>query len=326
MVEFSVLHPAFVARFVQREWGWRRATVELWNRSVSDTYRLVQGRRCAYLKIYPHGWRTREQIGAEIALLHYLTEKGVGVAQPISDECGRLIKSFQAPEGRRYAVLFSEAEGDMPEFNIENSRKYGLLAAEFHIATDLLPRRLCRPHLGIEHIVHGPLRRAGSFLASRPKDHAYLRQLSGDLVKAVRRLLPRSSPVFGMCHGDLTFGNVRRNYEGQLTLFDLDCSGYGWRAYDVAVFLQSRGIEFTRQAVTSRMRQWNAFMEGYHAVRCLSGRELEAVNLFVPLREVWQLGMHSNNLTYMGRRGRRDARFESRLAFIKNWLKACNLD
>lgn len=325
IAEYSVLHGEFISRFVRLHWGWNRATAELWHRGVSDTYRIARERECAFLKVYRHGWRTRDEILGEVALLRCLIDRGMRVAQPIRNSAGRFVESINAPEGLRFAVLFSEADGVVPAFDVENSRKYGFMAATFHRVTDQVSEVFRRPSLGIAQIVREPLARARTHLDIRPRDFAYLNRLSGELAEAVSSLLPLTSPEFGMCHGDLTFGNVRRNSRRQLTMFDFDCAGYGWRAYDIAVFLQSRGDKFTRSAVASRMRQWDAFVDGYHAVRSLSGEELHAANLFVPLRQVWQMGMHTNHLAHMGRRSRRDETFEWRLEFIKNWLKAYKL-
>lgn len=289
---------------------------------MSDTYRVEQKGRRAYLKIYRHGWRSRAEIQGEVDLLRFLRQRNISVSNPIRNNVGAFIEKIDAPEGRRYAVLFSEAKGAEPKINLQNSREYGFVVATVHKATDSCPGSIRRPQLGIDHLAREPLKRIHPYLARRPRDLAYLTRISEELADAVTSLLPESAPEFGMCHGDLTFGNLRRDDRGRMTLFDFDCSGYGWRAYDVAVFLQARGFEFSRRANANRMKQWHAFMDGYHAVRRLSSREMQAVYLFVPLRQIWQLGVHSNHLAHVGSRSMHEARFESHLGFIRNWLKA----
>jgi len=320
-VACSILAPEFVSWNVASKWGWKHASCELWHRGTNDTYRIEGRGRRAYLKIYRHGVRSGAEIRGETALLEFLEHHGIAVAHPIKTRAGGFLERVNAAEGRRHAVLFSEAKGVVPVFNRENSRKYGRMAGTVHSATNSLPGAVRRPRLGIDQLARDPLKRIHSFLAGRPRDLAYLTRISRELADAVTSLLPMSSPQFGMCHGDLTFGNVRCDSRGRLTMFDFDCSGYGWRAYDVAVFLQSRGFEFNRRANADRMRQWNGFMEGYHAVRRLSSRELQAVNLFVPLRQIWQLGVHSNQLAHIGSQSMHEARFDSHLEFIRNWIK-----
>ena len=72
-------------------------------------------------------------------------------------------------------------------------------------------------------------------------------------------------------------------------LFDFDNWGYGWRAYDVGVFLWSHalGAGWERAAKAKTRRRWNAFVEGYEQVRSLTEAERAATKLFVPIRHIW---------------------------------------
>jgi len=289
---------------------------------LSDTYRVEQGRRRAYLKVYRHGWRARAEIQGEVELLRYLRKRNISVSSPIRNSVDAFVAKIDAPEGHRYAVMFSEAKGVEPEFNLGNSRHYGRLVGMVHNATDACPDHIRRPLLDIDHLAREPLDRIRPYLARRPRDLDYLTRVAENLADAIRSLLPTSAPEFGICHGDVTFANVRRDGRGRFTLFDFDCSGYGWRAYDVAISLWSQGFEFNRSANSNRMRKWNAFLDGYHTVRRLSCNELQAVNLFVPLRQIWMLGVHSSLFLGFGHRSIHDAKFEAHVEFIKHWLKA----
>jgi Ser/Thr protein kinase RdoA (MazF antagonist) len=40
----------------------------------------------------------------------------------------------------------------------------------------------------------------------------------------------------GSCHGDLHGWNAHIDQNMALTVYDFDCCGVGWRAYDIAVF------------------------------------------------------------------------------------------
>ena len=304
------------------KWGWRRVKCEYWNRGLSDTYRVEQGRRRAYLKVYRHGWRSGAEIQGEVELLRYLRKRNISVSNPIRNSVDAFVAKIDAPEGHRYAVMFSEAKGVEPEFNLGNSRHYGRLVGMVHNATDACPDHIRRPLLDIDHLAREPLDHIRPYLARRPRDLDYLTRVAENLADAIRSLLPTSAPEFGICHGDVTFANVRRDGRGRFTLFDFDCSGYGWRAYDVAISLWSQGFEFNRSANSNRMRKWNAFLDGYHTVRRLSCNELQAVNLFVPLRQIWMLGVHSSLFLGFGHRSIHDAKFEAHVEFIKHWLKA----
>jgi Ser/Thr protein kinase RdoA (MazF antagonist) len=322
-IEYSVFDPAFISRVVRMKWGWKQATCEYWNRGLSDTYRVEQGARRAYLKVYRHGWRSRAEIQGEVELLRYLKNGNVSVSNPIRNSADAFVAKLGAPEGPRYAVMFAEAKGVEPEFNAENSKQYGRLVAMVHKATDACPRHVRRPLLGIDHLAREPLNRIRPYLARRPRVLDYLTRTAEDLADAIGSLLPTSAPEFGICHGDVVFANVRRDARGRFTLIDFDCSGYGWRSYDVAISLWAQGFEFSRSANANRMQRWSAFLDGYQTIRRLSSNELQAVNLFVPLRQIWMLGVHSSLFLGFGHRAIHDAKFETHVEFIRNWLKAC---
>jgi Ser/Thr protein kinase RdoA (MazF antagonist) len=76
----------------------------------------------------------------------------------------------------------------------------------------------------------------------------------------INDLLPRKKPEYGNCHGDHHGYNVNIDKNGTMTVFDFDCYGYGWRAYDISVFLWNRSFDWSRTATAKRTRRWNAFL------------------------------------------------------------------
>jgi Ser/Thr protein kinase RdoA (MazF antagonist) len=81
-----------------------------------------------------------------------------------------------------------------------------------------------------------PLHYIGPFLAHRPDDWAYVRQFAESLRQKLLRL-PAGQLEQGFCHGYLQGCHARVAEDSTLTFFDFDCGGYGYRAYDLAVFL-----------------------------------------------------------------------------------------
>lgn len=318
----SLFDPASLSARVARQWGWSRAKTEFWSRGVNDTYRVEGSRRRAYLRIYRHRWRTRAEIQGELDLLLFLNKRGAGVSVPLRKRDGSFIDEVAAPEGRRYAVLFSAAEGASPVMDARGCRDFGRLAGALHALCDAIPVRFRRFRMDLDHLVHRPLGHIAAFIDDRPRDVAFLKRVAADLSGAIASLLPAGAPGFGLCHGDLYAGNLLRDGAGRLTLLDFDCCGYGWRAYDLADFLWSRSWKFTRAAKAQRDRQWNTFLEGYGAVRRLSAAELQAVYAFVPLRHIWLMGLHIGLRADRGARWVGDSYIDGRLDFIRNWLKA----
>ena len=77
--------------------------------------------------------------------------------------------------------------------------------------------------------------------------------------------------------------------DGSLTFFDFDCGGYGYRAYDLAVFLWCCRLE---DAVDIR---WEAFLQGFQEKRTISNLDMQAVPLFVCCRYIWHMSVHTQN-------------------------------
>ena len=141
---------------------------------MNDTYRITEKTRRAYLRIYRHRWRTRKEIIGEIDLLRFLKRRGVDVSYPIRRNNGSYIGQFNAPEGRRYAVLFSDARGKPPKIDSICSKRYGHLAGTIHKLTDIPPKKFRRFQLDLDHLIQRPLTQIKPFLEHRPRDIDFL--------------------------------------------------------------------------------------------------------------------------------------------------------
>jgi Ser/Thr protein kinase RdoA (MazF antagonist) len=78
-------------------------------------------------------------------------------------------------------------------------------------------------------------------------------------------------------------------------LFDFDCVGYGWRAFDLATFQWSRLLFETDEG--RQADSWAAFVAGYKAERPLSTNTLNLIPLFVLARQLWVMGIHTSDVT-----------------------------
>ena len=228
-------------------------------------------------------------------MLNYLKSQGQPVSYPMPMDDGEYLTVVDAPEGVRYVVLFTEAAGKLPEFTYDECRQYGELVASLHACMDKQPEDKRRFHLDFRHLVDEPLIHIAPFLAHRPEEFERLQQTCEHLKSELDGLLQQSTPQYGCCHGDHHGDNVHLDDTGRMTVFDFDCYGYGWRAYDIAVFLWqlsgSTGIKGSSKG-EGPMR-WRAFIEGYSKIRSLTKNELKATQLFVPIRRIWWMGMHT---------------------------------
>jgi Ser/Thr protein kinase RdoA (MazF antagonist) len=261
------------------------------SRSMNDTYRVTAGAETYFLRVTGYGWRSRDAVAAELAAIADLHARGVAVAPALARDDGTLLASLPAPEGERPATLFAEAPGEsVRDITREQARAYGRLAAALHTAADASPAVYQRFTLDESHLLDEPLRaiRAAMEEVDAGEELVFLEELA-ERVRHRLRALPRTPPGYGLCHGDLHPGNVRFDASGEPTLFDFDCMGYGWRAYDLTVFLWNAYGE--RRTKRWRESRWCAFRRGYGEVRPLP-QELDAVlPLFLVARQIWLMGM-----------------------------------
>ncbi|MBT3269174.1 phosphotransferase [Candidatus Poribacteria bacterium] len=297
------------------------ATCEFFKSGLNDTYRVRDRSASYYLRVYVHGWRELHDIEAEVELLNHLHAHRLSVSHPIATRDGDYILPLRACEGIRYAVLFSRARGRMSEETDHRSYVYGRLAGQIHVCADRLPHTLERFHIDHELLLDSPLRAVQRLLAHRPRDYDYLSDIAGQLKARVDELLPKELPEYGICHGDLNRTNVHFRDDDTPTVFDFDCFGYGWRAYDLAVFgWQAGDFGWSKAAKANRTRRWNLFLKGYEECRALSADEHAAAKIFPPIRQIWNMGLYATKSARMGHDGRVDETFDWSIQSIRTWI------
>jgi Ser/Thr protein kinase RdoA (MazF antagonist) len=291
---------------------------KLLNLGLNDTY-LVKGsgRERYILRVYRRGWRSLSDILYEMDVLDHLRERGVPVSVPLRRRDGGLLRSLAAPEGERYAALFSYAPGKEPTYDEAlQAYQYGRAVGAVHAATDTFTSRHRRFALDLEHLLWAPLRSVEPLLAHRPKDRAYLQRLSGQLRDRLAAL-PLRELDQGFCHGDFHGWNAGFAEDGTVTLYDFDCGGPGWRAYDVAVFRWCPRI-WDRQD-----RLWPSFLRGYRELRELHDVDLRAIPLFIGVRHIWFMGVHATIGPDTGFGWIDDKYYDRELAFLRRWEAEC---
>ena len=209
----------------------------------NDTYLVRSDRGQFILKIYQargmYTPRGLSQIQYEVDLLLYLQRRGAAVVAPVVRRDGRYLGLVDAPEGTRTVVMVTYAPGEPVEpaaWDHGFSHRLGATLGTMHAAAVGFASEQPRFHLDRTYLLTRPLRLARPLFAHRPDDWAYLqalaRRLAGRLAALAAGGLSR-----GICHGDIVGKtNVHVTPAGGMTLFDFECCGPGWRAYDIAVF------------------------------------------------------------------------------------------
>ncbi|GHO97483.1 hypothetical protein KSF_075310 [Reticulibacter mediterranei] len=271
-------------------------------------------------------WRTSSDVLYEIDLLLHLHRKGVAVSVPVARKDGTLLQTLQAPEGPRQAVLFTYVEGvELSPASIDEmgSRLYGSTVAELHNAADDFTSTHARFSLDQVFLIEASLNATRPLLVEqRQKEWKYLVQ-TAQLVKERLEWFVQQGLETGACHGDAQGGNASLSGEKKLTFFDFDCCGYGWRAYELAVFYWAAALGKNRLGKSAEEVEqlWMAYLAGYQERRPLKEIDKQAIPLLVIARHFWFLGANTANWDYWGWNRADEAFFKRELDFLHEWVE-----
>lgn len=275
-------------------------------RGAHDNYLVTTGDGGRYvLRVHTHEpWLTQAAVGEQAAvedqarIVAALAAMGVAVETPVARRDGRYVTPVLAPEGERFALLVRFVPGAPLEVypTPAQAERYGELSAHMHAALDAAPSAsaMHRPTLDLAYLLDEPLRTLAPLGRQHPTLWDELTARAQALAEQLRALaLPREPLSWGLCHGDLHKRNVLYDDKGAPTLMDWDCLGMGWRAYDLASLRRSLGrmVEPAHLAEDEAEALFGAFLRGYTRLRPLSGAEMAAIPLLVPIRQIWIRGV-----------------------------------
>jgi Ser/Thr protein kinase RdoA (MazF antagonist) len=278
---------------------------------TNDVYAVSTTTGTYVLKVYTHA-RSFGDVAWEIELLAHLAAKGLTVPATIKRVDGGVIGTLVAPEGTRYAVLLSWAEGRKPAGpSAALYRAFGRLIARFHAAADDFSSEQPRLPFDVAGFLDPSLAVLLPHLAERPDDRAFVAQLAERARERLAELAARGLD-WGVCHGDVSLDNLHVTDDRRLVLFDFDSAGPGWRAsdpYGVMTWLTRGKPEF-----------WRAFLDGYLEFRPLGPADREALFWFVPVRLLDNLRWHlSDWLLQRGTLALDEDYLDGELAALRAW-------
>lgn len=260
-------------------------------RGMNDSY-LVKDLSSQYIfKVYRHAWRSLVDVESEIELLQYLKSNGVSVSFPIADKQGNAIQTICAPEGERYAALFSYAEGSslMADMTMEQSRITGKEFAKIHMLTANRQLINQRSQLGLTALLDSSSFMIEPFIDDRNNDLTNLKEV-------IMRLKEKFASValheldYGICHGDFHPANYHISERNEITIYDFDSCCVGYFAYDIATFYY-----WIVRAYKNAKKIMGSFLRGYQEIRKLSELEIELMPYFGAASFIWMIGMQCSN-------------------------------
>ncbi len=236
---------------------------------INDTY-LIRDNEVKYVfRIYSLNWRTVNEIDEEIRLLNLLRQNNIPVSCPLTDTAGDYIQELNAPEGKRYGVLFSFAEGEKQlNFARELHYKAGEIMARMHQVT---------LGLNLERVTYSPLvvlvdsfEQLKKFLPADTAEMDFMVAAQQYLLNEFEKLNVGEIRQ-GVIHIDIWFDNLSIYNGTEITIFDFDFCGNGMLCYDIAYYILQ--LNSTEKDEAECKLKTEAFLAGYESVTKISSEE-----------------------------------------------------
>ncbi len=273
-VTYSRVDADWIARLVATDYDVGRPTdCRLMFAGFNDTYQVtVDGQQYAF-RLHTRGkwWLNGESdVRFELDLLDHLHEHRVPVSYPLPRRNGDVLGTVHAPEGERFYSLFTWAPGGPPvDMTVSQAYILGRTLATIHVAADLHQPTHTRYRLDEATKLDLPLAELDQQLSDASAADA---ETIAHYAAEIRTQLARFDPGptgWGIIHGDIQDLNFHFDADDNITVFDFDMCGYGWRGYDFAYY-------YTRSAEPQR----SAVLDGYQSVRPLTDAEHAMITTF----------------------------------------------
>jgi Ser/Thr protein kinase RdoA (MazF antagonist) len=272
----------------------KNTSCKLFRTGINHTYFIFEPGIRYVLRVYSFGWRSRLEILEEIKLLNLLKQNNISISHPISDRNGEFIQEINAPEGMRYAVLFSYARGGKVRFmNEATCASVGSLMAQIHNLT--FNKQIERTRYDKKSLLELPYQYAKSFFSEKLPEMEFVKNTSEEISKSFEQVDSKSIQT-GVVHLDIWYDNMSVTDEHEMTIFDFDFCGNGWLILDVAYFcMQLFHIETDKHEYERKVQ---SFINGYQSVRKLSKDELNLIPNTGAAIWIFYLGVQSQRFDW----------------------------
>jgi Ser/Thr protein kinase RdoA (MazF antagonist) len=284
----SYLDPKALLCSINERYEMKTETCQLWNSGVNAVYKLCTDMGILYLRVSHAARYSRKDYEEEVYIINLLHKQDVPAMTPIADKNSEYIWEIHAPEGTRYAIIFHEAKNAASGSSINQLYNIGVTAAKFHRVADEMNFTVSREPILWHQLSEHPIEMLAEPLRERQADIELLKTCSKELQNFIETKIPKKEPYYGFCHGDMHNGNVFF-YGEDPQIFDFDCMGYGYRAYDICIFAWSKTFG---QEDYIKSDEWKKYLEGYSSIRKLEEAELSCISALAALRQIWLMGLH----------------------------------
>jgi Ser/Thr protein kinase RdoA (MazF antagonist) len=257
--------------FLQEKYSLSAATkCQLIKAGINDTYLVTDTNEKFVFRVYSINWRTRTEITEELKLLTELNQNNIAVSYPLKDRENKYIQVLNAPEGDRFAVLFTHAKGEkLHVFSKETHFQIGQLMAKLHNVTN--HQKLNRMDYTAELVLVDSLKQISKYLSEETEEMNFMKSTQKYLLKEFENT-NRSQMRHGIVHLDIWFDNLNITDDNKVTIFDFDFCGNGWLAFDIAYYImQLHNVE--KYEAKEYQPKVDSFIRGYESITPISTEE-----------------------------------------------------
>ncbi len=269
-VTASTISAKELGEFAKEKYGLNNNfNCKLFRTGMNHTYFLSNNETKYVLRVYSHNWRSKSEIIEEIELLKLLSENNLSVSFPIKDKKGDFIQEINAPEGNRYVVLFSFAEGRKIRFmDNETCFEIGSLMAKIHNLT--LNKTIDRVSYNKKSLIEIPYEQLKQFFSEKLPEMKFIKEFRESFLNSDFDYIQH-----GVVHMDIWYDNMAVTDEKEITIFDFDFCGNGRQILDVGYFCKQLFL------IESDKNQYEikaqSFLKGYQKIKKLSDKELKLI-------------------------------------------------
>lgn len=266
----STLSPNELGKIIQQKYGLSDKTeCSIFRLAMNHLYIVHDDEKKYVFRVYTCNWRTKLEIEEELRLLLHLKETDRQVAYPIADKSDKYIQEIEAPEGKRFGVLFSYAKGvKTAKFSHQTSFLIGQALAKVHQSTEKF--ELKRISYNTQNLLAQSILRTKKSFNKNKGEIDFLEKLSAFLTLKIDNI-DETKMRYGSVHLDVWFDNLHIDDEKEITFFDFDFCGNGYLCFDISYFLfQLLATNLNEEEYKAKA---DSFLKGYETVIEISNEE-----------------------------------------------------
>jgi len=266
----STLSPNELGRVIQQKYELSDKTeCSIFRLAMNHLYIVHDNEKKYVFRVYTYNWRTKLEIEEELRLLVHLKAADRQIAYPIADKSKEYIQEIEAPEGKRFGVLFSYAKGKKTaKFSLQTSFLIGQALAKVHQSTENF--ELTRISYNNQNLLTNSVLKIKKFFKKTNNEIEFLEKLSAFLTLKIDNI-DKQKMRYGSVHFDVWFDNLHIDDENEITFFDFDFCGNGYLCFDISYFLfQLLATNLNEEEYQAKA---DSFLKGYETVTEISNEE-----------------------------------------------------